>query len=427
VKSVCLNPPATKEPARRGKRRRAPLKPQPITQVTAAQRRFWADPAAAPKTEQIWMVPVCVKSAGAKPFCQILSQKEQTLPVAGCSPWVFVNGSAAGYYRTQYDKADLQKLIAVAGTELTTAERIALLRDEAALVGSGLESMATYLDLLSAVNQDAQRAVVESYLPTLDYINSYLLAGTEAGGFRNWVRSNFHPMMEKIGWTPGANENADTHTLRGNLVHILGMVGEDPETIRQATSLAVQYLKDPNSVDASMAKDVLTVAARYGNEALFEQYVNGMRHMSSPEQYYNVGGALAEFRDPKMVERVLEIGVSDEIRNQDSAHLISAVLSNSDNQKIAWEWVKAHWPAVEKKNTMSSGPEIVNATRKFCSAEMRDDVQSFFSEHKVPAAERALKQSGEDINSCMRKRPRLQAELAEWLQQHGGSSRAGSR
>ena len=424
VKSACLNPPATKEPARRGKRRRAPLKPQPITQVTAAQRRFWADPAAAPKTEQIWMVPVCVKSAGAKPFCQILSQKEQTLPVAGCSPWVFVNGSAAGYYRTQYDKADLQKLIAVAGTELTTAERIALLRDEAALVGSGLESMATYLDLLSAVNQDAQRAVVESYLPTLDYINSYLLAGTEAGGFRNWVRSNFHPMMEKIGWTPGANENADTHTLRGNLVHILGMVGEDPETIRQATSLAVQYLKDPNSVDASMAKDVLTVAARYGNEELFEQYVNGMRHMSSPEQYYNVGGALAGFRDPKMVERVLEIGVSDEIRNQDSAHLISAVLSNSDNQKIAWEWVKAHWPAVEKKNTMSSGPEIVNATRKFCSAEMRDDVQSFFSEHKVPAAERALKQSGEDINSCMRKRPRLQAELAEWLQQHGGSSRA---
>jgi aminopeptidase N len=428
VKSACLNPPATKEPVRKGKRtRRAPLKPQPITQVTAAQRRFWADPGAAPKNEQIWMVPVCVKSGGAKPFCQILSQKEQTLPVAGCSPWVFVNGSAAGYYRTQYDKADLQKLIAVAGTELTTAERIALLRDAAALVGSGMESMATYLDLLSAVNQDAQRAVVESYLPTLDYINSYLLPGTEAGGFRNWVRSNFQPMMAKVGWTPGANENADTHTLRGNLVHILGMVGEDPETIRQATSLAVQYLKDPNSVDASMAKDVLTVAAHFGNEALFEQYVNGMRHMGSPEQYYNVGGALAEFRDPKIVERVLEIGVSDEIRNQDSAHLISSVLSNSYNQKIAWEWVKAHWPAVEKKNTMSSGPEIVNATRKFCSAEMRDDVQSFFSEHKVPAAERALKQSGEDINSCVRKRPRLQAELAEWLQQRVGTNRAGSR
>jgi aminopeptidase N len=205
------------------------------------------------------------------------------------------------------------------------------------------------------------------------------------------------------------------------------MVGEDQETIRQATRLAEQYLKDPTSVDASMAKEVLTVAARYGNEALFEQYVTAMRRMNSPEQYYNVGGALAEFRDPKIVARVLELGVSDEIRNQDSARLISAVLSNVDNQKIAWEWVKTHWPAVEKKNTMASGPEIVNATRKFCSAEMRDDVQNFFSEHKVPAAQRTLKQSGEDINSCIKRRPRLQAELDEWLQQHPGGVKGGSR
>ena len=105
------------------------------------------------------------------------SQKDQTLPLTGCSPWVFVNGNAAGYYRTQYDKADLQKLIAIAGTELTTAERISLLRDQAALVGSGQQSMATYLDLISAMSQDAQHEVVESYLPTLDYVNNYLLSG----------------------------------------------------------------------------------------------------------------------------------------------------------------------------------------------------------------------------------------------------------
>jgi aminopeptidase N len=427
VKAACLNPPATKEPVRKGKKsRRRPLQPHPMTQVTVSQQRFWADPGAAPKKEQIWMVPVCVKTGGAKPFCQILSQKEQTLPVAGCSAWVFVNGSASGYYRTQYGKADLQKLIGVAGTELTTAERITLLRDEAALVNSGQENMTTYLDLVSAVNQDGQRAVVESYTPTLDYINNYVLPGTEAGAFRSWVQSNFKPMMVKIGWTPGGNENAETHTLRGDLIHVLGLVGEDPETIRRSTTLAEQYLKDTNSVDASMAKDVLSVAARYGNEALFEQYVNAMRKMRSPEEYYNVGGALADFRDPKIVERVLELSVSDEVRNQDAAHLIAAVLSNPDSQKQAWDWAKAHWPAVEKKITMSSGPEIVNATRRFCSAEMRDDVQSFFSAHKVPSADRALKQSQEDINSCIKRRPRLQAELAEWLQ-HAATSRTGSR
>jgi len=428
VKSSCLNPPAQKAPVvRKGRRsRRGPIKPNPVTQVTVTQQRFWANPADAPKKDQIWMAPVCVKSSAAKPFCQILSQKEQTLPLAGCSAWVFVNGSAAGYYRTQYDKADLQKLIAVAGTELTTAERISLLRDQAALVGSGQESMAIYLDLISAMNQDAQREIVESYLPTLDYVNNYVLADADTPAFRGWVRSNFGPMMAKIGWTPGANENADIHTLRGNLIHILGMVGEDPETVRQATTVAQQYLKDPNSVDASIAKDVLAVAARFGNEELFQQYVSAMGRMRAPEQFYNVGGALSEFRDPKIVEKVLELSVSDEIRNQDAPHLIAAVLRTTDNQKTAWEWVKTHWPAVEKKITMSSGAEIVNATRRFCSAEIDVDVQKFFTEHKVPSTDRALKQSHEDIAGCVKRRSRLQTELAQWLQQHSGGSRAGS-
>ena len=417
VKSACVNPPAEKAPARKGKRRRAPLRPQPKTQVTLSQRRFWANPEAAPKKDQLWMVPVCVKSGGAKPFCQILSQKEQTLPLAGCASWVFVNGNAAGYYRTQYEKADLEKIKAVAGTELSTAERISLLRDEAALVNSGQESLITLLDLVSALNQDAQHSVVESYLTTLDYINNYLVPGEQGEPFHAWVRSNFQPMMHKVGWTPAASETDDSRTLRGDLVHILGFDGENPETIREATSLAEQYLKDPNSVDASMAKQVLRVAARYGNEALFEQYAGALRRFQSPEQYYNVSGALPEFRDPKIVERVLELSVSDQFRNQDTVFLIAGALNNPLIQKVAWEWVKQHWTAIEKKATPSSGVSIVNATRNFCSAEMRDEVQGFFGEHKVPASERVLKQSSEDISTCVKMRARLQAELGAWLQQ----------
>jgi hypothetical protein len=272
------------------------------------------------------------------------------------------------------------------------------------------------------VNQDAQNAVVESYAPSFDFINRYLLEDAAASAFRAWIRSNFQPMLMKIGWTPGTNENADTHQLRGNLIRIMGVVGDDPETIRQSTRLAEQYLKSPDSVDATMANDVLAVAASHGNEALFDQYVSAMRQMHSPEQYYNLARALAQFRDPKIVVHVLEMAVSDEVRSQDAAGLISAVLSN--NQNVAWEWVKANWPAVEKKTTMSSGASIVGATRGFCSAEMHTDVQNFFTEHKVPSAERTLKQSLEDIDACTRRRPKLQAELAEWLQQHPGTSGA---
>jgi aminopeptidase N len=183
--------------------------------------------------------------------------------------------------------------------------------------------------------------------------------------------------------------------------------------------LAQQYLKDPDSVDATIARSVLDVAARFGDDALFQQYLEKLQRVRSPEQYYNIGGALTHFTDPAIVQQVLQLSVSEKVRNQDAAGLIAGFFVNPENQKVAWDWVKAHWSEVEKKTTMASGAGIVFATRNFCSTEMRDDVQNFFGEHKVPAAERALKQSYEDISTCAKSRARLQTELATWLQQHG--------
>jgi aminopeptidase N len=131
-----------------------------------------------------------------------------------------------------------------------------------------------------------------------------------------------------------------------------------------------------------------------------------------------VARALADFRDPRIVEKVLAMTVSDEVRTQDAARLMGAVLGNTDNQKVAWAWIKANWPAVEKKTTMSSGGAIVGATGSFCSAEMRDDAQSFFTQHKLASTERGVKQVYEAADSCIKKRPRLQGELAQWLKQH---------
>ena len=94
---------------------------------------------------------------------------------------------------------------------------------------------------------------------------------------------------------------------------------------------------------------------------------------------------------------------------------------------IAWPWIKAHWPDVEKKITMSSGGEIIAATRSSCDAATRDDVQQFFTEHQVPSAERTLRQAVERINSCISYRDRQQGNLAAWLDQHPGSGTAGNR
>ena len=65
-----------------------------------------------------------------------------------------------------------------------------------------------------------------------------------------------------------------------------------------------------------MNLDFITSTPKWNNQS-------PQNMMHSPEQFYNVGGALSEFRDPKIVERVPELAVSDEVRNQDAAGLIA--------------------------------------------------------------------------------------------------------
>ena len=423
VKTECGTPKAqvVKTSSRR---KRKPVQPHPKTEITLSQQRFLLD-GSTESNSPLWLIPVCIKTSDSKPFCQLLSEREQVVPVVGCASWVFTNSNAVGYYRTQYAEDDLKKVNDVSVTGLTTAERMSLIDDEAALIRTGKERIGSLLDLIGTVNADPQRAVVESYARTLDFIDSYMVTPGDRESFHAWLRGVFRPMLAKIGWTPTAGESDETHTLRADLVDILGRLAQDPETIQQATKLARQYLQDPNSVDATLAGSVMEVAASSGDAALLNEYMEGMRRMTAPEQYYNVGEALAEFRGPELAERVLQMAVSPESRNQDAPHLIAAVLSNPANQDFAWKWVKTHWADVEKKITMSSGGEIVSSTGRFCDAGRQADVQQFFSEHKVPSSDRILKQVSERINSCISFRDHQQTNLAAWLGQHAGGTVAG--
>jgi aminopeptidase N len=427
VKSVCVAPKVAPPGKRRSRRAKRIGNPQSKTEVTLSQQRFFAEPGTDDAKSPPWDIPVCIKASDAKPFCQLLGQTQQTIPMTGCSTWVFTNAGAAGYYRSKYETEILQKLDAVAGTQLGTGERIALLGDQAALVRSGQQSVGDYLDLVAALNQDAEESVVGTYAGTLGFIRDYLVSDANADAFRSWVRSNFRPLMAKVGWEPVAGEPAATHNLRAELIGILGTMGEDPEAIRRSTELAQKYLQAPNSVDPSLAGVVLAVAARHGDAALFQQYLAARAKMTSPEQFYNVTGALSEFRDPQLMQRWLEMIVSADTRNQDAAGLIAAEIGTEGNESEAWKWVKAHWPEVESKITMSSGAQIIGSTRVFCDAGPRDDVQQFFTEHKVPSSERTLKQTVERINSCISYRDRQHENFAAWLQQHPAGDAAGNR
>ena len=103
------------------------------------------------------------------------------------------------------------------------------------------------------------------------------------------------------------------------------------------------------------------------------------------------------------------------MRNQDAAIQFAIALSVDANRDAAWKYMQSHWDAIQAVLTPEMGNVLVGSTSAFCSAEARDDVKQFFSNHKVASSDQTLKHSIERIDGCVELRKLQEPNLQQWL------------
>ncbi|HUO17023.1 MAG TPA: M1 family metallopeptidase [Verrucomicrobiae bacterium] len=394
------------------------------TKVNLSQQRYYFDRSKfeAPN-EQLWQIPLCMKgSANETVRCELLTKREETFTVPGCSTWVLANAGAAGYYRTGYQENAVRQMARDAETKLSPAERIALQTDVWASVQVGREPVGDYLAFAQGLQSDRNRAVLEDVLARLGYVERYLVSDSDREAYRAWLGQLLTPAMNQLGWQPKPSDTDEQKTLRARLFRALGYDARDPQALAEARSLAEKGMADPGSVDPEMLFSAFRLAALQGDSAFYDELMNGMKNAKSPEEYYAYFESLSQFDDPKLLERTLDFAISPEVRSQDALQLITGVLANPAGQQLAWDFIRQHWPEVEKAGGPFASAEVVAATSGFCATGMRDQVTEFFGAHKVAGAERTYKQSVESINNCVDLKSQQEPELASWLGRHGAAS-----
>jgi aminopeptidase N/puromycin-sensitive aminopeptidase len=204
--------------------------------------------------------------------------------------------------------------------------------------------------------------------------------------------------------------------------HALGYDARDPIVLAQARKLADKALNNPASVDRELAGSAFELAALNGDRAFYDKLLATLKNAKSPEEYYMALFALPRFGNLKLLQRTLDYAISPDVRSQDALRLISDVMRNPAGEKLAWDFVLAHWDAVQKAGGPFASAEIVYATSSFCDANMRDQVANFFAAHKIEGAQRTYRQSIERINNCVDLKSQQEPQLASWLGEHGSSA-----
>jgi aminopeptidase N len=259
--------------------------------------------------------------------------------------------------------------------------------------------------------------VVEQIAGSLAFTHHNVVQMNDVASFEDWIRRRFAPELMTLGLPGNASDPDDRQARRATLFSLVGVTGNSADVQRQARELALKYIDDPSSLPGTLASTVLHVAAVGGDAMLYDRYMAQLPRLSDkPEEYYRFLNALTSFRDPALVQRTLQFAISPDVRTQDTSTLIGGLIGQPWSRDAAWAFVKANWDTLTKLLGVFQGiPRIAGSVGAFCSREKKAEVEQFFKEHPVPAADRTLRQAFERIDNCAAVKERQSAPASTWL------------
>ncbi|KAL2493256.1 Aminopeptidase M1 [Abeliophyllum distichum] len=305
--------------------------------------------------------------------------------------WIKVNVHQAGFYRVKYDDNLMARLKrATEGNYLSAADEFGILDDAFALCEACEMPFSSLLCLMDVYRKELDYIVlsrliyacysavkiVSDAIPDLMSELKTILHQSPPIISRK-IRLGCHIWRKPIKCTDEGGEGKNVSLL--------------PADTRKAAYTAI--LRNTSTDN------------RKGLDCLLKIY----REIGAPQEEARVLRCIASSADPIIVSEVLNWMLSDEVRRQDVIYILSGI--SWEGRAIAWSWFKENWDQILKiwGSEMLLTHFVRDIVTPFCSNEMADEIEEFFTTHPVQSIAMNLKQSLELI--------RIKARWIEYIKQ----------
>ena len=121
--------------------------------------------------------------------------------------------------------------------------------------------------------------------------------------------------------------------------------------------------------------------------------------------------ALAEARDPRCIERTLDLCLTPKIPTQDVAIVLSRLCENPKARALTYERMRSSWPKIAARLTPALGSRFVEATRSLQTDVPAKELLAFLKKANLPGTKRALSQLHERLSLDAALQARAKSEL----------------
>jgi len=348
--------------------------------VALAQERFSLnDPAA---KAQAWNLPVILANRKGEERAVLLEPGPQRARFAGCGP-VLANAGDSGYYRVQYDEATFRRLTAEFST-LAALDRLRLLADTFALVQAGRADIGRYLELVDKLGDETERTMWDQVIDSLRFVGDLVDGESDRAAFDRFVVKVLERPFARVGWDARPGESPEIRPLRRSLIDALGRAGYQPVVLEAQARFAARARKP---IDTAIRPAVLSVVGRYADEATYRALLEQMRTATDVEAKSLALAALRQVRDPRLVQELMELMLSDELPPSEAVYNLTHLRGGPAQAEQGWRFVLAHLPEVLAKASPRGRPYVLPGAASESNDPARaDELIALTRKHLEPAA-----------------------------------------
>jgi aminopeptidase N len=319
----------------------------PAARLALTQTRFTYDNLKSDATP--WKIPVSLATTGAldQPEIVLLEGAQGTAPFPAGPGAVKANIGDSGFYRVFYDEP-LAAALRHEFPALPVSDQLNLLGDTDALVEAGYLSEPAYLELVEQLHGSRSQPVWNQVIGTLAWVDLLQRGQPGRRAFQAWVVTQLAPQLARLGWTPVPGESPLDRTLRADLIWALGRYG-DRATIAECHRRFEEFLKNPAALPGDLREPVFAVVGRYATKPVYDQLHALARAALTTEDKRRAYNAMQSALDPALARETLELSLGDEMSVTEAVGNPSRVAYNSEQTALAWDFVRAHLPALMTK------------------------------------------------------------------------------
>jgi tricorn protease interacting factor F2/3 len=366
-----------------------------LEKLSFSQERFFLDQNRNEKEGGVWPIPVSYMINGREKTFILTDKTFETS--SDQIKAIKVNSGQAGFYRVLYDK-ELYSIIEKEFADLDTFDRWGILADLFAFLLAGKVSADQYFVFSKRCALESEYLVADAATSHLQFLR---LISPQNKGIMQIYRNHHYSQIKRLGLEAKAEEKDTDKLLRGRIA--TGLALEDPEFARELSKKFGEYDKlDPNLRTAVAVSFAQTLGGKGYDELLAT-----MKRIGSEADVVKIYVALTSFRDPKLVEKTLDLCISGEISRADSLYAVLDAALNPYVRETTWEWLKKNLGVF--RELFQGTPYVSQLLQEVISKTgigSEVEIKSYVSNLKIPEGDKGIKKGLEllDVYSSLKRR-----------------------